>query len=340
MNTSLIRFLCGPGLIFLSVATCSGQEPLPNGLNELRTIETGWSGIHQVAISPDSKRVAAATGGGWGPIGYFTVWDAATGKKLLDVHAVDGSYLFGLAFSPDGKRIATAGGKGSLRLWDATSGKDLRTLKVTGSSVNSVAFSGDGRRLVSAGGNGWTGQPRFGEVKLWDAATGKELAALGGHRGEVRRVGINRDGSRVVTCDSRGVRAWDGRTARELFAVSERPADHHCAAVSPDGKRVVTGGWDQPVRVWDTDTGKELRTLRAAHALHDVTFSPDGRWLLGGGYRSPGHGWITAWEVATGKTLFTRKAHDQRIVSVAVSPDGKRLATAANDAKVILWELK
>ena len=65
-----------------------------------------------------------------------------------------------VAWSPDGLRLATAGGEGTVKIWEALTGRELLTLRDHVTRVTSVAWSPDGRRLATAG---------EGTVKIWDA---------------------------------------------------------------------------------------------------------------------------------------------------------------------------
>ena len=95
-----------------------------------------------VVFSPDGSRLASA-----GPAGVEQ-WDARTGKLLSGLPGLTG--ISGVRYSHDGKRLATSGWDHVVRLWDATSGQELLTLKGHGNSVGSMAFSPDGKRLASA----------------------------------------------------------------------------------------------------------------------------------------------------------------------------------------------
>jgi WD40 repeat protein len=108
-----------------------------------------------------------------------------------------------------------------------------------------------------------------------------------------------------------------------------------CLAYSPDGKTLAAGGGTDPVRLWDAQTGKEIRRLKDVWALA-LAFSPDGTLLAsGGGYKT-----IRVWEVATGKERFVLKGHTASIKSLAFSPDNSELVSGSQDRTVRRWNVR
>jgi WD40 repeat protein len=137
------------------------------------------------------------------------------------------------------------------------------------------------------------------------------------------------------------VKLWDatrlgaGQKARiTLSAQVPRPSVN--LAFSPDGKRLATGGERSTVKIWDVQTGHELKTLWGhSGEVYTVAFSRDGRWIASGGEDST----VKVWDSQTGEVVRTFRGHSGLVISVAFSRDGLRLLSGSRDATVKVWDL-
>jgi WD40 repeat protein/predicted Ser/Thr protein kinase len=112
-------------------------------------------------------------------------------------------------------------------------------------------------------------------------------------------------------------------------------------AFSPDSRWLASGSGDT-IKLWDVNTGQEVRSLRA-HAWYvtSLAFSPDGQWLASGSEENEQHAIINLWDPVSGRAVrtFTARAGWIEDVSVAFSPDGRRLASASRyDSTINLWD--
>jgi WD40 repeat protein len=106
-------------------------------------------------------------------------------------------------------------------------------------------------------------------------------------------------------------------------------------AFSPDGKRIVSGSDDSTLKVWDTDKGQEVRSLRGhAGLVTCVAFSPDGKHLVSRGYDST----LKVWDAEKGQELLSLKGHTGAVLCVAFSPDGKRIVSGSYDGTLKVWK--
>jgi WD40 repeat protein len=111
------------------------------------------------------------------------------------------------------------------------------------------------------------------------------------------------------------------------------------ATFSPDGEFIATSDVNGDVRLWQTDTGREVRRYPASgEKLQCVIFSPDGRLLAGSAAGSPR---VYVWDVDNTQRILDLKVEESNnnIWSIAFSADSKMLATPHLDNTVKLWEL-
>lgn len=243
--------------------------------------------------------------------------------------------VLSVTFSPDGKRLASGGAGRTVKIWDATSGKEILMLTGHTDAVMSVAFSPAEKRLVSAS---WDHT-----VRVWNTTDGKETLRLRGHTGPATSVAFSPNGKRFASVsEDESLRVWDATTGVELLTLKGLIDVARSVAYSPDGKWVASStgngfGPDTPVevKVWNAATGQEKLTLKG-HAAYvwSVAFSPNGKHLASSGLDKT----VKLWDATTGQELLTLKGHTEGVKSVSFSPDGKRIATGSNDETVKVWD--
>jgi WD40 repeat protein len=195
--------------------------------------------------------------------------------------------------------------------------------------VENVTFSPDGRYLATGS---WDKT-----AKVWDAANGEELASFAvpasGRTDAPLSVVFSPDGRYLATgSDDNNVRLWDIAARREFIAISQ-PKEITAITFSADGKTLAAGLSDGQVKLWDLATRQEVSTLKG-HVSHvsRLAFFPDGKRLLSGG---GGDNTVKIWNVVTGQELISFK-HNNQITAVAVSPDGRIIASGSNNVRLRL----
>ncbi|MDF5730596.1 MAG: WD40 repeat domain-containing protein, partial [Rhizonema sp. PD38] len=104
---------------------------------------------------------------------------------------------------------------------------------------------------------------------------------------------------------------------------------------NPDGKILASASGDRSVKLWDTNTGKEIKTLIGhTNPVNGVSFSPDGKMLASASNDKS----VKLWDTNTGKEIKTLTGHTNWVNGVSFSPDGKMLASASADKSVKLWD--
>ena len=266
---------------------------------------------------------------------------AATEDKLYPEFCLPGHHN-SVSVSADGKCLLTIDNK-TVRLWDAYTGKVLRVFEGHTDFVKDAALSLDGTRVLSGGGHPHRPQECDHSVRLWDAKTGKVLCKYEGHTELVMCVAFGPEGQALSGDTAGRMHQWDLKTGKtiRIFACHGRGLD--CprgqlgalcvgkVAYSEKAKLAVTSGGNMDVRLWNLETGKEVRKFGNSGTFTHVCFSPDGKRLAGGFFHKGFMG-LRIWDVGSGGELLGEPvARPEWPTFVAFSPDGKRIVTINSD---------
>ncbi|MHC4406864.1 MAG: M56 family metallopeptidase, partial [Planctomycetota bacterium] len=248
--------------------------------------------VISACLSPDDRTIVTAS-----QDNAFRFWEAQSGRQFRqipiddDMELDEGKWLpydvqAPVAFSPAGALLAVAMPDYSIRLWDATSGREVRKLIGHDDKIQSLAFSGDGGLLASAG--------RDEIVRVWEVETGRQLRQFAGHTSWIEGIAFSPDGRTVASASQdHTIRLWDVSSGKDLRPLVAPPHQVRGSSLSPDGKWLATGG-TVGLCVWETETGKLLANAAAPGLVNCVAFSPDGRLLASGSWE---HG-VRLWKVA------------------------------------------
>jgi RNA polymerase sigma factor (sigma-70 family) len=165
-----------------------------------------------------------------------------------------GGHIRYVSFTPDGKRLLTQGSDGMVRLWDTTTGKELRHLADEGEGkLGAAALSPDGKRVAAAveGPNGC--------IHIWDLENGTKIGTL--RRGNYPILRFSTDGKLLAaTYLQWGLELWDVAGLRKVRSWQAHGAHQvSTVAFSGDAQKMLTGSHDGKVRLWDVATGRQLQ---------------------------------------------------------------------------------
>ncbi|MET9352613.1 TIR domain-containing protein [Streptomyces sp. NPDC006617] len=317
-----------------------------------------------LATNPDGSRVGSS-----GSRNGVQLWDTASGAPVGGALKGGDGVVTSLAFSPDGKTFATADLVGSLRLWDIEASAPVgEPIASPSTGLRSITFSPDSSMLAAA--------YEDGGVRLWDLRRRAEVGGpLLAHTSTIESVAFSPDGSVLASASAdTTVRLWDIRTLRQAGAPIDT-GEQWAAALSPDGRSLAVADAEETVSLWSLSTrrrvgeplaraagslspslafradgavlaigsdGLRLRDVAARRPVGEpllgtgdagaLSFGPDGRTLVSGGPDSV-HVWDLTARPPTGTAL------GPRAVGIALSPDGRSLATTTQDNTVVFWDM-
>jgi WD40 repeat protein len=239
--------------------------------------------------------------------------------------------ILSVAASPQTEADLLAAGTsmGEIRLWQASSGLPLQTLRGHADWVWSIAFSADGKTLMS-GSSDQT-------VRLWEVSSGKCLRVLHANATVVRAVAFGPNSSIVASGSyERVIHLWEISSGKCLATLHGHTNAVTALAFSPDGKFLVSGSHDQTIRIWEVSSSTCLAILEGhTNAVRSVTFSTDGTILASGS----GDHTVRLWDISSNQCLATLSGHTGVVRSVAINLEGKTLVSGSDDRTVRLWDI-
>jgi WD40 repeat protein/uncharacterized caspase-like protein len=272
---------------------------------------------YSIGLSRDGTRLISGSSGN--SVNMWNVSQVAVQREI----AVRSSRFTPdrVALSGDGKLIAAGGREGTLKIWEAGTGRELFTLAGHKRGVWDLAFSPNNQLLASAGSDA--------DIKLWSVATGQEVNTLMGHSVGVGAITFSPDGKKLASGgQDRMIMVWNIADGNPEVSYMGHHGWVNAVAFSPDGKKLASGSEDGEVRIWEVVgpgpqgeppvIRRPMQTL-AGHtgSIRSLTFNADGKLLVSGSEDAS----MRLWDVAAGRELASLFSMDQEDWLV-LTPDG------------------
>jgi WD40 repeat protein len=343
------------GLVALARQTADAVPPpspplfAPVRIAPLATVEAHDGAALSVAFRPDGQSIATG-----GADHVVNVWDIASEPGRAPDHAAvlkgHSGRVLAVAYSPDGQWLATGSADMTVRLWPQT-GSPPRRLPPHSAAVTALAFSPDGRTLATAD-NG--DSPA---IRLWDVKTLQLQGRLHGHTEAIQAVAFGPDGQLLASgARDRTVRLWATDDGQDRGVLIGHGGDVRSVAFTADRRTVISAAADRTARVWLTraagpDSGSVADAQAGTLPITAATVSADGKLIVTGDQTGLTRVWRTDALSANrllpdgvptlGRFPLTPFCEPSVLVTgpvaaVAISPDGRYVATAGERGLAIL----
>ncbi|MFO1502149.1 MAG: hypothetical protein U1G07_27880, partial [Verrucomicrobiota bacterium] len=207
--------------------------------------------------------------------------------------------------------------------------QEERIIPVDEKDVNFIAFAPSGKYFLASVAHSLGSQ-----LQLFDATNGHKLRTF---CPEAMHFAFSPDGALVASVHgTNSIVIHQFPNGDEVRTIKGHSGWVKCLAFSPDGRMLASGGTDQRVRLWNVADGKLVHDLTANtnRGVFCVAWDRAGSRIFAGG----DDGLIYSFDAVTGRQLSILHGHEQYVYQLALSPDGRVLASSSGDGRILLWE--
>jgi WD40 repeat protein len=275
-------------------------------------IDRPRGGVYRPRLSPDGKTLSSREDDK-----LVRLYDTTTAKITAELEANPDYSDTGIVWSPDGKTLAVLSRQlapdqpGRLALYEAGTGKAIRTLGDKDVSYWLPAWAADGKRLAMV---------THRSICVFDVDWGALVREIDGVRGTLA---FSPDARFLASTDRATVHLFDTKTFQKVRTFDKPPERFGVPACWVDAKTLAFAG-EHAVSLYDAETGKAVHHFAGHNGpVAALAFSTDGKWLASGDMIS---GEAFVWDIESAKTVHRFGGHPGGATVLAFSHDGKILA--------------
>jgi len=329
-NVSDLAVTPDGGLLVTACADTLRLWSLPEG-RLLTVMDEHTDAINMLAITPDGRTLISG-----GDDKTIRFWSLPEGRLLATLEGHNSPVQF-LAVSPNGKVLVSGGKESRLRLWSLP---ERRLLMRLGGSHSTGAITPDSRAIALGSSS---------DIELRSLDDGRLLSTIKAGYG-LQSLGVSPDGKLLVAAFRENMKLWslpEGTLLRTVPVANYNPRSF---IFSSDSQLMLSRAEYDAPRLWSLSDLQLVARLQADNNVRSARFTPDGRQLLTGqtsGSLALWNAQPAGFQSYLSDPVFnagkppdkTIRAHNESVTALAVSPDGKTLASASQDKLAKLWSL-
>ena len=312
------------------ISTCRGEliEWDLNTGDEIRSIEEKYESYITKFYDNGNHFIS---GGGTQREGSKTanikIWDSQMFIEPININNMT-SEVRSLVFSSNGKMIASSGADYRIKFWNFDTEVIFKEFHIEGQPLQSAVFFPDNKRIIAAA------FPFF----IWNIKDNKQFIEkkwdfFADLHDQV--IAISPNGNMIARNDRSNVVIIDLKNEKTTVRLEGHLKRVSSIAFSPNGLYIISGSYDGNIKLWNTQTGLEVRTFKGhTGKVFSVAFFPDGKKIISGSEDNT----MKVWDIQSGNNI---KSFNDRfsISNICISPNGNTIASGSPNGIIKLWNL-